>query len=180
VIWDPDQCGGVLRARAFPVQPASGLGEFRLAEISCSWNLFLQGDRRHLVLCDQGRSIQLCVFGAALLKPVHLLVDLFPIGQPGRDRLETLRSLQRLAATGWSDWERFQADPRGIRLRTVLRALDGRRAGASDREIAIAAFGKARVNSDWNHPGGHRRDHVRRAVHRGHALVNGGYRALLR
>jgi hypothetical protein len=54
-----------------------------------------------------------------------------------------------------------------------------RLAGVPDRQIATALFGGARVEADWNHPGQHLRDRVRRAVGRGRALMNGGYLKLL-
>jgi hypothetical protein len=68
----------------------------------------------------------------------------------------------------------------GERLVVVLQALDGALAGASQREIACALFGAARVDRDWRHDGDHMRDVVRRAVRRGRDLMNGGYLGLLR
>ncbi|WP_258599038.1 DUF2285 domain-containing protein [Mesorhizobium sp. AR07] len=60
----------------------------------------------------------------------------------------------------------------------MLQALDGSLAGAS-QEIAIALFGRRRVEEDWSHPGSHLRDQVRRAVQRGRYLMGGGYRQFL-
>ncbi|WP_246462326.1 DNA -binding domain-containing protein [Mesorhizobium sangaii] len=54
-------------------------------------------------------------------------------------------------------------EPRGGRLRIVLQALHGSLAGAS-QEIAIALFGRRRVEEDWSRPGSHLRDQVRRAI----------------
>ncbi|MGT2466519.1 DNA -binding domain-containing protein [Mesorhizobium atlanticum] len=45
--------------------------------------------------------------------------------------------------------------------------------------IATALFGHARVQADWNDPGDHLRDRIRRAVRRGQQLMNGEYRRLL-
>ncbi|WP_245425718.1 DUF2285 domain-containing protein [Mesorhizobium sp. WSM3862] len=61
----------------------------------------------------------------------------------------------------------------------VLRALDESLAGASHREIAEALMGEGRVHSDWNDPRDHLRDRIRRAVSRGRALMDGGYRDFL-
>lgn len=66
------------------------------------------------------------------------------------------------------------------RLTIVLQALDGNLAGATQREIAIALLGRARVERDWRDARGHLRDVVRRAIRRGRALMNGGYLKLLR
>ncbi|MDE3115195.1 MAG: DUF2285 domain-containing protein, partial [Pseudomonadota bacterium] len=65
------------------------------------------------------------------------------------------------------------------RLRECLRVLDGRRAGASPRQIAVALFGAAKVEEEWNHPNQRLRDHVRNARKRGEFLMEGGYRTLL-
>jgi len=65
------------------------------------------------------------------------------------------------------------------RLLQILRALDGRRAGASYRDIAVVLFGPERVAKDWGDDGDHLKNHVRRLVKRGEVLVNGGYRRLL-
>lgn len=50
----------------------------------------------------------------------------------------------------------------------------------TQRQIAATLVGEERAEADWRHPGQHLRDRVRRAVRRGHFLVNGGYLALLR
>jgi hypothetical protein len=59
-------------------------------------------------------------------------------------------------------------------------ALDGHLAGVPHRQIAIAMFGEERVARDWSDPGEHMRDAVRRAIARGLALMEGGYRMFLR
>ncbi|WP_394890002.1 DNA -binding domain-containing protein [Mesorhizobium sp. AaZ16] len=51
--------------------------------------------------------------------------------------------------------------------------------GASHWEIAETLVGEPRVQADWTDPHDHLRDRIRRAIHRGHALMNGGYRALV-
>ncbi|WP_287115684.1 DUF2285 domain-containing protein [Mesorhizobium sp.] len=61
----------------------------------------------------------------------------------------------------------------------VLQALDGSLAAAPHREIAEALIGGCRAMADWKDPRDHLRDRIRRAVHRGHALMNGGYRDFL-
>lgn len=66
------------------------------------------------------------------------------------------------------------------RLFQIVRAIDGRRAGASYRDIAVVLFGAQRVREDWTDDGDHLKNHVRRLVKRGEALVDGGYKRLLR
>ncbi|MBS0225954.1 MAG: DUF2285 domain-containing protein [Proteobacteria bacterium] len=59
----------------------------------------------------------------------------------------------------------------------TLQALDATLAGASLREIAEGLFGADAVAADW-HTDGDLRARVRRLVHRGDALMRGGYRRL--
>ncbi|WP_363225058.1 DUF2285 domain-containing protein [Mesorhizobium sp.] len=73
----------------------------------------------------------------------------------------------------------FSPERHGPRLTFVLRALDGSLAGASHRELAEALVGQRRVHADWRDPRDHLRDRIRRAVSRGRALMNGGYRDFL-
>jgi hypothetical protein len=59
-----------------------------------------------------------------------------------------------------------------------LQALDGIAAGASQRAIAMALFGMARVLRDW-HADSDVRAQTRHLIDRGNELVRGGYRRLL-
>ena len=60
----------------------------------------------------------------------------------------------------------------------ALQALDGRTAGASQRDIAAAIFGEARVREHW-HADSQLRAQVRHLLRRGEALMRGEYRALI-
>nr|WP_238345955.1 DUF2285 domain-containing protein [Luteimonas saliphila] len=60
----------------------------------------------------------------------------------------------------------------------ALQALDGALAGASQREIAIAVFGEARVTADWT-ADSELRAQVRYLIQRGRVLMEGQYRTLL-
>lgn len=74
--------------------------------------------------------------------------------------------------------DQLTAQRRG-RLARALRALDGRAAGASHREIAMALFGAGRVaEMPWKSSA--LRDQTLRLVRDGTALVAGDYRRLLR
>lgn len=76
------------------------------------------------------------------------------------------------------------ADPRltaqrRSRIRNMMQASDGWTLGAHYREIAIAMFGASRVSSDvWKTSS--LRDTTIRLVRDGRALIDGGYRSLLR
>jgi hypothetical protein len=58
-------------------------------------------------------------------------------------------------------------------------APDGWFGVASYRDIALALFGEARVGADWSDPRKYLFDQVRRAVRRGRALMESGYRRFL-
>jgi hypothetical protein len=60
----------------------------------------------------------------------------------------------------------------------ALQALDGVLAGASQREVAAAVFGRQAVAERW-YADGDLRAHVRRTIRAGKALMRGGYRRLL-
>lgn len=60
----------------------------------------------------------------------------------------------------------------------LLAALDGEAAGASHREIGAALFGEPRIAAEWS-AASHLRAQVRYLLARGHALVAGGYHALV-
>ena len=64
--------------------------------------------------------------------------------------------------------------------RTALIGLDGKRAGATRREIARVIYGDTAVAAQWSDPSETMKDRVKRSIKRGERLMNGGYRALLR
>jgi hypothetical protein len=94
-------------------------------------------------------------------------------------RLDAARRFWR-ALKGRLSTPAHGALPRQSKARHILnlRALDGRRAGATQRQIAEALFARASIASrDWrDHPLRHR---VRATLRRADRLVAGGYRDLL-
>lgn len=64
--------------------------------------------------------------------------------------------------------------------RNALIALDGHAAGASHREIATVIFGAKDTAQSWRTTGKSLKFQVIRARERGEALINGGYRNLLK
>jgi hypothetical protein len=178
VLWDPEACPAVLRVHARSCAPDSA--SVRLDTFVGASTLVLEAGFQHLLLREDDLRLQLCAEGASLLEPARFLVEV----PAGRARLAAtltgFRRLGHLATCGRLNPAQFPVDPRGTRLAFVLQALDGRLAGQSDRVIAEGLFGGDRVLADWNHPGQHLRDRVRRAVRRGQTLMKGGYRLLLR
>lgn len=128
---------------------------------------------------EGGRRLQLVISGGSLLAG-HLLTEALPDPTVTPARLLALRRLADLRLHRTLRPALYPPEPRGARLVGVLRALHGWLAGAPFRDIAIALFGEVRVDRDWNDPGDNLRDQVRRAVKRGRALMEGGWRQFLR
>lgn len=126
------------------------------------------------------RSVQLAVRGGSVLRPLYLLTDLcLPDGRE-RLRLAAIADFNALRRSECALHDRVGAcRPPSGRMRVILQALDGSLSGVSQREIAEALFGSARVRRDWRDAGGHLRDHVRRAIRRGRLLMKSGYQELL-
>jgi hypothetical protein len=141
---------------------------------------FIGEDGSQQLLFRQGsRSLQLDVHGAPVTEPVAFLIDTaVPQDRPDA-QLNLLKAFRELRVQGNLPKECPAPHPYAKRAASVLIALDGYLAGASHRDIALAMFGEARVERDWTDPGEHLRDAVRRAVARGVALMEGGYRMFL-
>ncbi|WP_245319603.1 DUF2285 domain-containing protein [Mesorhizobium temperatum] len=155
----------------------SATSPFDLAALACRATVLLMPDKsQHVLLRNAHRSLQLAVSGADILRPVYLRAEAIWPAALSKHRLWALECLNALCAHGQMPTRLFPPDKRGPRLTFVLRALDGSLAGASHREIAEALIGQGRVHADWRDPRDHLRDRIRRAVTRGHALMNGGYR----
>jgi hypothetical protein len=104
-----------------------------------------------------------------------------PAGNQVRARF---RALQKFAASTNADPLRRSTLPRARPTRTTLahmrslQALDGDRAGASQRDIAMAIFGRRAVQDQWT-PDSELRAQTRYLLRRGTGLVRGRYRDLL-
>ncbi|MDG4882025.1 DUF2285 domain-containing protein [Mesorhizobium sp. WSM4884] len=181
VFWCPGVCSHVLPVAAERAQSSPVADAFDLSALFCRISVLLTGDgHQHVVFTDDGRNLQLTVSGATLFEPARLTASVIWPPAELKQRLRGLECLNSLRSTGRLPARFFRPEPRRARLRWVLRALDGSIAGVLHREIGVALFGEARVDDDWADPGDHLRDIVRRAVRRGRALMNGGYRQFLR
>ncbi|UCI32002.1 DUF2285 domain-containing protein [Mesorhizobium sp. B4-1-4] len=152
-----------------------------LGALSCHAVVLVEreGGDQHILLQQEGYQLQLALTEGSLLEPARLVTEaVFPT-EWTRQRLNALACLNHLHAKGKLAAKYFPVEPRNRRMSFALRALDGALAGAPHRDIAMALFGHARVQADWNDPGDHLRDRIRRAIGRGHWLMNGGYRGLL-
>lgn len=128
------------------------------------------------VLTGSGR---LHLVARAGLEPRQSIAAIIPLDAHSLDRVQSLirlwRSLHGLPVPQDS---RMTAQQRR-RLKNMLRAADGRLHNADYREIAEAIFGVERVASDpWKTSA--LRDAVLDLVKDGFAMIDGGYRKLLR
>ncbi len=148
--------------------------------LPCAVTILHTGPEEHHVLLESaGNSLQLIVSAKDLSDPLQLSTDALWPKQAKAARLTSLEALNALVQTGKFPSRLFPPDPRAKRLSFVLQALDGALDGATHREIADALFGKERVDRDWNDPGNHLRDQIRRAIRRGRYLMAKGYRDFL-
>src|SRR5262249_21203893 len=140
-----------------------------LGALSCRTVVLMDGaEGEHVLLQQEGHHLQLALTQGSVLEPARLVTNaLFPAEWTSQ-RINALACLNHLHARGPLSSRYFPVEPRHRRLRFALRALDGALAGATHRDIATALFGHARAKADWNDPGDHLRDRIRRAIRRGH------------
>jgi hypothetical protein len=178
VFWDPGACPNVLHLLALPARRRTT--PFLLADSPLNASLLITPDgAQHVAVRDGVRALQLCILGENLLHPVTLVFDTAAALSPFPHQNQMLTCFQTYRA-GQGLLERFfPADPHATRLTFVLKALDGWLLGLPQREIALALYGRERVERDWRDPKENLRDQVRHAIARGRALVERGYCAFL-
>lgn len=134
-------------------------------------------DARHVALGAPGHAFHVLLLGAQSDAPIGIMLPLAP-DFPAR--LDAAVRLWRRLTGGEVEPPGALPPQRRARLVTTLRALDGRMAGASTREIAAALFGSDRVPAGPEWKAHDLRSRAKRLVASGLALMNGGYRELLR
>jgi len=107
------------------------------------------------------------------------LAAVIPIDDDLLDRVDALMRMSRSSRGRPPTRDPRMTAEQRRRFRLKLRAADGHANGASYREIATAFYGKSRVEADpWKTSP--LRDAVIAFVEAGLALIDGGYRQLLR
>jgi len=179
VLWRRAACGGVLPVAAL-VHPSDGTSrQLDFTRMQCRVTVHRDDGVQHVLFSDGGRSLQLEVSGDRPLDNAMLLTPALPICKLAASRLLGVKRLSDLTTHGQLRPSLYPKDRRAPRLIRVAQALDGWLGEATHREIGTALFGAARVERDWNHPGGHMRDQVRRAIGYGRTLMDGGYQRFL-
>lgn len=128
------------------------------------------------VFTESGRLHLIALTGLGPGQPIAAVI---PIDAHSLDRIQALTRLWRqLHGLPVPKDTRITAQQRR-RLKNMLRAADGRMQNADYRDIAEAIFGVERVASDpWKSSA--LRDAVLDLVKDGFAMIDGGYRKLLR
>jgi hypothetical protein len=179
-VWLPDAGGSTLLGVTEPAYASSNRNEriFLPSLPSLEHILIDATGRQHAVLRANQASIQLTIEGADLTaRPVAItfLVSGFERIAEARDQLDFLDRVLSPKRAPSSVLPRWTTRTRN--LRDALITLDGRRAGASHREIAILIYGAEEVAADWDVG---LRQRMQRHYSRGAALAAGGYRDFLR
>lgn len=180
VFWSAVRHAAVLQADAKPCPPDHP-DAFDLADLPCpAWLRPVGPDCEELLIGDGLRRVALVVDGASLVAgPVRLRYRIagFTTAEAAVTTLRRLVALQRLRRLPAG---LYPPEHRARRWAYALRAHDGRRAGASQREIAIALFGAPRVERQWRDGDGDLRKTVLRLIRTAEHLIGGQWRDLLR
>ncbi len=170
----------MLSARADPITAtAASENAIFVPDLPGAAHLLIDDRKRsHLLLTCASLALQLLIEGADLLDGPVSLSFITPGTAELGSAIDKLSALRRIL-TGSPQLRQplHRWSTQSLRLRDALIALDGHAAGASYREIAAVIFGKHRVASEWPDPA--LKDRVRRALRRGQAYANGGYRTLI-
>jgi hypothetical protein len=134
---------------------------------------------QHILFAEEGRFFQLEVHGLQGLENVRLTTEIVLSPRQAAARVQALRRFSDMITHRRLRTFLYPPDMRASRLARLLQVLDGWNSRVSYRDIALAIFGEERVSADWRDPGAHLRDHLRRALRSGRALMMGGYRRLL-
>ncbi len=149
-----------------------------LAERGVALSLLMIGDKQYLRASRGEATLTLTITGASILSNVRLSFQVQGCAQIGPG-IEALRLFQKFLIEAPGEIANKRPwTTRWLGLRDALIALDGAQAGASYRDMAVVHFGGQRVANEWR-TNSALKDKVRRALARGKAMRNGGYRALL-
>lgn len=134
----------------------------------------------HLMVRDVVGRLRIDVIaGTALAGPIVPRLTLGRLEVLG-PKVLALRRLRGLSKSGRLPTGLFERERRAVRWSTMLQVFDGLQAGASQREIAVALFGRERVTSEWRGISDHLRTVVRRLTTGARRMVDHGYCSLLK
>lgn len=178
--WAADACEDVLEVvSGVPARLALGAA-MDLQRLTCRVRIIKDAARNseRIVFSESGLDLQL----ELRVQPNMgrgIMTSAVAVTPSAAKRALLLRRLADLVEHGTLRRELYPSENRAPRFARILQALDGAMTGARHRDIAVGLFGERRVEEDWMSPDNHMRDHVRRAISNGRALLGGGFARLL-
>jgi hypothetical protein len=174
IYWQPEVDPGTVILTARPTFLAQGPTPFReIDQVTTRYD----PEGLSLRIGHGAASVSLLMIDDA--QPGKPLAAIVPLDESCPDRIAALIRFSQLL------WDRPSIEDtrltvqRRRRLCRMLQAVDGHLTGATYRNIADAIYGKSRVAADpWKTSA--LRDSVIALVRDGRALIDGGYRTLLR
>lgn len=140
-------------------------------------SLLAMEDTQYLRVSRSQDALTLAITGVSVRPRMQLSFQILGGATLTRD-IEALKLWQSFLTTTSVGRVMQPWTARCLGLRDALIALDGAGANTSYRDIAIVIFGETRVAGEWR-ANSTLKDRVRRALARGQALRDGGYRMLL-
>lgn len=181
VFWRAAHHPPVLVVRAHPSDAnKAGSALFDLARLPYpAVVLQVPGRGEYVLIAEGSRCIRMKICsGTVLSGPVSL--EFLVAGDHAFEvRILSLRRLAAFHRLGRFPRSLFPPERRARRWARALQAWDGRKAGASHREIASVLYGHKAVRHDWYGPSDYQRTHVRRLLQTADGLIRGGWRKLL-
>ena len=174
MLWLPHLDARVVRLMADP----TGLAALKLDRSQIRFER-VADDGRHLLFgMPINSSAALALPGAAWEAPLAAIV---PLDLAVPHRIEALLRLwRRLAGRPPGHTQSKLTAIQRQRLAMMLRAVDGRRAGATRRDIAQVLFGRDQIPDGTQFDDHHLRSRTARLIRDGLAMIAGGYRKLLK
>lgn len=176
-VWRADRHPQVLQARAGP--SAVNADSFDLALLAPLATLIVDGQSSRLLLNDGSHALRLDVEGESLTAgPVHLHYNLsgFASLVPPLSTLLRLRQLMKTGKIG----ETSAITPfRRARNILLLRAWDGLRSGATQRNLAAALLREDAARTRWHIEAPSLRSQIQRLARGARAMSHGAYWRLL-
>jgi hypothetical protein len=180
IFWDGRSAKTVVSAHCSAHPDALGrVPQRKLSHFSCEVSVFAEtGGSTHILLQRGTMRLQLLINGPVnVAQTLYLSLDVEHAGRAERVA-HASRLLDALSGSGLPNL--LLPSTQGIaHLRHYVIALDGHLAGRSYRDIAEVLYGADRIGPYWTDDTRGYKSKVRRAVERGIAMMNGGYRALL-
>jgi hypothetical protein len=176
VFWLSDQLRNSVNC-TLRVANDNDLGALSLASFAGRRRVLVTRHDEHVVVnCNQMSAHMVVKDSTFLIGESLVTFEILGLEEPDKT-FEAIRTL-RATRSNQCVQGKFQGEYRSKYFDYLL-ALDGHLAGRSYRDIAEVLYGADRIGPYWTDDSRGYKSKVRRAVERGLALMNGGYRDIL-